>query len=424
MPGFELFSDLERDQVKEVLDTGVLMRYGFDGMRNEVWKVKELEQKVARRMQVKHAHALSSGHSSSNLGTGCRRSRRRRRGDHAACFTFVASFESIIALGAKPVLVDVDETLTLDPQSVKNAITGNTKAVMPVHMCGTMANLSALKDICIENNLVLIEDACQAIGGTYNGKPLGSIGDLGCFSFDFVKTVTCGEGGVVITNNGDHYENMHAYADHGHDHIGSDRGAEGHPFLGFNYRLSELNAAVGCAQFERLDDFIEIQKNNYTTLLDAISDLSYVQANPITAGGVGNYGFLNLLFDSEKQARAAQMQLKEAGVDVCFYWYDNNWHYYRKWEHLFEAKSLFPLSDELRTHLKQQAKKDFSLSDKTISRTLSCLIKLSWTAEEVEKKGNYYERGFIHFVVRLLFVYSFISSSYLPLTNLGFKMSG
>ena len=100
-------------------------------------------------------------------------------------------------------IVDIDDTLTLDIDAVQAAITPKTKAIMPVHMCGSMANLEALKSICNTYNLILIEDACQAIGGTYKGKALGTIGDLGCFSFDFVKTVTCGEGGVMITNNND-----------------------------------------------------------------------------------------------------------------------------------------------------------------------------------------------------------------------------
>ena len=175
-------------------------------------------------------------------------------------FTFVASFESILALGAIPILVDVDDTLTLDPKAVVKAITSKTKVVMPVHMCGAMADLNALKTICDTHGLLLVEDACQAIGGSYDGQPLGSIGDLGCFSFDYVKTITCGEGGAVITNNTAFYGNAHMYSDHGHDHVGKDRGAEGHPFLGYNYRISELNAAVGCAQLSRLDEFIQYTK--------------------------------------------------------------------------------------------------------------------------------------------------------------------
>lgn len=153
-------------------------------------------------------------------------------------FTFVASFEAVLSMGAVPVLVDVDETLTLNPQAVLNAITRKTKCVMPVHMCGSMADLDALKHICNEHHLILLEDACQSIGGTYKGKKLGTIGHAGTFSFDFVKTITCAEGGVVMTNSEDVYVKCDGFTDHGHDHKGVDRGADLHPFLGYNFRIS------------------------------------------------------------------------------------------------------------------------------------------------------------------------------------------
>jgi len=261
MPGFEWFSDLERKHLNDVLATGVLMRYGFDDARNGHWKAKELERALSDRFSVAHAQLTSSGTTALStamavLGVGA--------GDEVIMpsFTFVASFEAIIAAGAVPVVVDVDDTLTLDPQAVLQAITPKTKAVMPVHMCGGMADLAALQKICKEHHLYLLEDACQAIGGTYQGAYLGTIGDIGCFSFDYVKTITCGEGGVLLTNNKDWAVNADAYTDHGHDHIGNDRGAETHPYMGYNFRISELHAAVGLAQLQRLDDIIAQQRRH------------------------------------------------------------------------------------------------------------------------------------------------------------------
>lgn len=385
MPGFELFGSEERKQVQDVLDNGVLMRYGFDGMRNGHWKSKELENALALRMQTKYAHVVSSGTAAltvalASAGIGA--------GDEVIMptFTFVASFESILALGAVPVLVDVDDTLTLDPGAVIGAITPNTKVVMPVHMCGSMADLDALKTICTERGLLLLEDACQAIGGSYKGSPLGSIGDLGCFSFDSVKTITCGEGGGVITNNRDYYENAHKYSDHGHDHVGNDRGAETHPFLGYNFRISELNAAVGCAQLERLDEFLDTQKQHYSVLRDALSSVDGVTFRRVPEGGVENYSFLNFFLPNEELARKARQNLLEAGVDGCFYWYDNNWHYYKKWEHLLHKKSLGKLPNEVLGQLPDYSKTDFSASDHWVGRNISCLIKLGWTRDEVFAK--------------------------------------
>ena len=387
MPGFELFGDKERKEVQDVMDSGVLMRYGFDGMRNGHWKTKELEAGLCQRMQSKHAHAVSSGTAAltvalASAGIGA--------GDEVIMptFTFVASFESILALGAVPILVDIDDTLTLKPKAVEKAITPKTKVVMPVHMCGSMANLDALKVICDKHGLLLLEDACQAIGGTYNGKPLGSIGDLGCFSFDYVKTITCGEGGAVITDNEVYYGNAHKYSDHGHDHIGNNRGAEEHPFLGYNFRISEMNAAVGVAQLARLDEFIAIQKRNYGILREALSSIPEVVFRTVPDGGEENYSFLNFFMPSEELAQIAHQELIKAGVDGCFYWYNNNWHYYKKWEHLTEMKSLGNLPKDVQESLPDYSKADFSESDKWMSRNISCLIKLGWTQEEVAKRAQ------------------------------------
>ena len=387
MPGFELFGDKERKEVQDVMDSGVLMRYGFDGMRNGHWKTKELEAGLSKRMQSKYTHAVSSGTAAltvalASAGIGA--------GDEVIMptFTFVASFESILALGAVPVLVDIDDTLTLKPEAVEKAITPRTKVVMPVHMCGSMANLGALKAICDRNGLLLLEDACQAIGGTYNGKPLGSIGDLGCFSFDYVKTITCGEGGAVITDDKNYYENAHKYSDHGHNHVGNNRGAEDHPFLGYNFRISEMNAAVGVAQLGRLDEFIGIQKRNYTILREALSSIPEIVFRTVPDGGEENYSFLNFFLPSEDIAQKAHQALGEAGVDGCFYWYNNNWHYYKKWEHLTEMKSLGKLPKDVQESLPDYSKADFSESDRWMSRNISCLIKLGWSEEEVNERAN------------------------------------
>ncbi|WP_047245609.1 DegT/DnrJ/EryC1/StrS family aminotransferase [Maribacter thermophilus] len=386
MPGFELFGEKERESVNDVLDSGVLMRYGFDGMRQGHWKAKELEKALTTRMQVKYAQVVSSGTAAltvalASAGVGA--------GDEVIMptFTFVASFEAVLAIGAVPVLVDVDDTLTLNPDSVEKAVTEKTKVVMPVHMCGSMADLKRLKAICDNHNLLLIEDACQAIGGSYEGKPLGSYGDIGCFSFDYVKTITCGEGGALITDNEKYYTNADHYSDHGHDHIGNNRGAESHPFLGYNYRISELNAAVGCAQIQRLDEFLNTQKRHYSILRNSLEEIEGVTFRRVPDNGVENYSFLSFFLPSGDLARKIHSSLTNGGVDACFYWFDNNWHYYRKWEHLTNLKSLGKLPQEVRNQLPDYSASDFSLSDKWVGKTISCLIKLSWSEEEVKARA-------------------------------------
>lgn len=387
MPGFELFGDAEKKQVNDVLETGVLMRYGFDGMRRGHWKAKELEKELQDYMQVKHAQLVSSGTAAltvalASAGVGA--------GDEVIIpsFTFVATFESVLALNAIPVVVEIDDTLTLSPKAVEEAITKRTKAVMPVHMCGSMADLSSLKQICTKHKLLLIEDACQAIGGTYKNKALGTIGDIGCFSFDYVKTITCGEGGAIITNNSEFAQNADHYSDHGHDHTGNDRGAEAHPFLGYNFRISELNAAVGLAQVRRLDEFVSIQKKNYSVIREHLSGIPEIEFRKVPDGGEESYAFLNFFLPDLETARAVMQSFKANGIDGCFHYYDNNWHYIRKWQHLIEQKALYTLSDEVKAGLSNLKNKAFPLSDHFIGRNISCLIKLSWTEAEVLERAR------------------------------------
>lgn len=387
MPGFEMFSDLERKEVNDVLESGVLMRYGFDGARNGHWKAKELEQELQSRLNVEYAQLTSSGTTALNvalavLGVGA--------GDEVIMptFTFVASFESILASGATPVLVEIDDTLTLDPKAVENAITSKTKVVMPVHMCGGMADLDALREICNTHNLFLLEDACQAIGGTYKGERLGTIGDIGCFSFDYVKTITCGEGGAIITNNKKYAVDADHYTDHGHTHIGNDRGAEEHPFIGYNFRISELNAAVGLAQARRLDDFVGIQRKNKQILKEALATIPEVKFRRIPDASGDSAGFLSFFMPTAELSQKVVMAFKEHGIDAFWNYYENNWHYIRKWNHLKEMKSLFPISDQIKRGMQDLQNIEFPQSDNYISRNISCLIKLSWTEDEVQDRAK------------------------------------
>ena len=386
MPGFELFGDTERESVNDVLDNGILMRYGFDGMRNGHWKAKALESELRKTLNTNHVQLVSSGTAAvtvalASAGVGA--------GDEVIMptFTFVASFEAIMMLGAIPVLVDIDSTLTLDPKAVEAAITQNTKAVMVVQMCGSMGDMDTLKSICDNHNLIFVEDACQAIGGTYNGKSLGSIADVGCFSFDFVKTITCGEGGAVITNNKDYYLNADHYSDHGHDHMGNDRGAETHPFLGYNFRISELHAAVGLAQVKRLPEFLAIQKRNFDIIKNELATIPEIEFRTVPKGGVESCAFLSFFLPNLEISRKVSEAFKSNGIDVCWNYFDNNWHYIREWHHLKDAKSLYPLSSEIKNALEELKTQNFSQSDFYIGRNISCLIKLSWTEEEVRERA-------------------------------------
>lgn len=388
MPGFELWGAEERKEVNDVLETGILMRYGFDGPRKGIWKSKELEAAICKTFGCHYSQLVSSGTAAlttamSALGIGA--------GDEVIIpsFTFVASFEAVLSVGAIPVMVDVDDTLTLNPEAVKKAITVKTKCIMPVHMCGSMADMDALQAICKEHNLILLEDACQSIGGTYKGKKLGTIGDAGTFSFDFVKTITCAEGGVVMTNREDVFINCDGYSDHGHDHQGVDRGADLHPFIGYNFRISELHAAVGLAQIRKLDQFLAIQKKNHTQLKTILSSVPEVSFRRIPDPEGDSCTFLSWFLPTEAITREVVAELKEQGILAGnFYWFDNNWHYIRKWDHLKNATTLNALHPDLKQALINNVNKDFSLSDAIMSRCISTAISLLWTEEQINEKGH------------------------------------
>ncbi|MDM8550887.1 DegT/DnrJ/EryC1/StrS family aminotransferase [Desulfobacterales bacterium HSG2] len=409
MPGFEIFGSEERKEVEDVLDTGVLFRYGFDQARKGHWKAKTFETELAERIGAGYAYLCSSGTAAlsvalASCGVGA--------GDEVIVppFTFIATIEAVLNAGAVPVFGEIDETLCLDPEAIEEVITPRTKAVLPVHMCGAMARIDEIKALCDKKGLILIEDACQALGAAFNGKALGTFGQMGCFSFDSVKTITCGEGGAIVTDDKALYVNADAYADHGHDHIGNDRGLEDHPILGNNFRISELNAAVGLAQLRKLDTILEKQRAHKRAIKAALARIPDITFRKIPDEKGDSATFLSFFLPDESKARNVVEEFGKAGIDACFYWYDNNWHYIRKWDHLKTLRSparlplhllenwpdyqqvKLPRSDEIVSGAGFSVSRiagmqvELPRSDEIISRTISMLIKLSWTEEELEQR--------------------------------------
>ncbi len=385
MPGFEIFGDEERKQVNDVLETGVLFRYGFDGARKGHWKAKTLERELAERLGVAYAHLCASGTAALSTamaacGIGA--------GDEVIVppFTFVATIESVLMAGAVPVFAEIDETLCLSPEGLEAALTPSTKAVIPVHMCGSMARIDEIKAICDKRGLILLEDACQSVGAGYQGQALGSFGKAGCFSFDPVKTITCGEGGAVVTNDKATYLTADAYADHGHDHIGHDRGAEDHLIIGANHRISELNAAVGLAQLRKLDWILETQRRNKAAIKDAMSGLPGITFRQLPDPDGDSATFLSFFMPDVKTARQAVKALAAGGVDGCFHWFDNNWHYIRHWNHFHTMKAAARLAVQTLANCPDYRTVATPRSDAVIQRTISMQIKLGWTDEQLRRR--------------------------------------
>jgi 8-amino-3,8-dideoxy-alpha-D-manno-octulosonate transaminase len=249
-----------------------------------------------------------------------------------------------------------------------------------------MARIDEIKTVCGKKGLILLEDACQSVGASYQGKALGGFGMAGCFSFDPVKTITCGEGGAVITDDAKLYNLAHAYADHGHDHIGDDRGAEGHPVLGYNYRISELNAAVGVAQLRKLDTILATQRKYKTAIKTAMQRFARISFRHLPDPQGDSATFLSFMLPDEDRARSTARALNDAGVDGCFYWYDNNWHYLRQWHHLKRMMVAAKLPAQLYDNCPDYAAVELPQSDAIMSRTICMQIKLSWSPADIEDR--------------------------------------
>ncbi|WOT03710.1 DegT/DnrJ/EryC1/StrS family aminotransferase [Shewanella youngdeokensis] len=393
MPGFELFGLEEKQEVADVMDNGFTFRYNFDHVRNDRWKTREMEALLCKKMSAKHAHLVSSGTAAlqtamAAAGIGA--------GDEVIVppFTFVASIEAVFMAGAVPVFAEIDHTLCLSAASIEAVITPKTKAINLVHMCGSMAKMDEIISVCNKHNLLILEDACQAIGGSYRGQALGTIGDVGCYSFDSVKTITCGEGGAVITNNDAIYKHAHMFSDHGHDHVGSDRGAEDHPMMGLNFRISEMNSALGLAQLRKLDNIIDIQRKNKKIIKDAMAEIPEITFRDIPDPAGDSAGFLTFFMPSEARTVEINNKLAEHGVDGCFYWYINKWHYLKNWQHIKQLKSSAALPITLIEDKPDYTQVLVPQSDAIMSCTISMLIKLSWTEDEITQRIENIKRAF------------------------------
>lgn len=341
MPGYEWIGETEKEQVNEVLDSGIFFRYEFQKERKGVYKVREFEEKFAQYTGAVYAHAVTSGSAAlkvalAALGVG--------PGDEVITqgFTFVATFEAIIEAGAVPVPAEIDETLNLDPRDFEKKITDKTKAVIPVHMLGSPARIQQIIEIARKHNIKVIEDTAQALGAAVGGKKLGTWGDMGTFSFDFYKTITTGEGGMVISNDRDLYLRASEYADHGHDHnpeVG--RALEGRNFLGFNYRMNELQGAVGLAQLSKLDDMISRQHQNQTLIREALESFDGVTMRALPENGKDSFSHVCFFLPDAEKAIAFHKCITEKGVPAI-YFVNNFWHFLPNWEHLIGKKTPWP----------------------------------------------------------------------------------
>lgn len=383
MPGTELFGAEERKEINDVMETGVLFRFNHEAQRNNIWKAKDFEAEVRKITGAKFAHAVSSGSTAVSCalaaaGVGA--------GDEVIVppFTYIASVEAVLFAGGIPVFAEIDETLCLSAKGIEKAITKKTKAVLLVHMCGQMADMPSILDVVKKHNLVLVEDAGQAFGATYKGTSVGLFGKTGCYSFDFFKIATAGEGGVFVTNDETCYKNADSYSDHGHDHIGNARGMEQHPVLGFNYRISELHAGIGAAQTRKVPKILEANRKNKTLLTNLLKDIPGISFATIPDPAGDSSTFLNLMLPDTESAKWAVDEFNAAGIGGFNYWYINMYHFINQWGHLKDLKAAAPLG--IHHFVKPQDYNNLNLpkSQEVIGRLISFGIRCTWTEEEIK----------------------------------------
>lgn len=384
MPGLELFGDEERKEVMDVLESKCLFRYNHEHLRNGHWKAKELEAEVKNFTGAKFAHAVSSGSTAvacamASAGIGY--------GDHVIVppFTYIATIEGVIFGGGVPVFAEIDENLCLSAAGIEAAITPETKAVCLVHMCGAAANMDEILEVCNKHNLTLIEDAGQALGAFYKGTSAGLFGKTGAYSFDFFKITTAGEGGLYVTNDEACYRLADSYSDHGHDHIGDNRGMEQHPILGFNYRISELHAAVGLAQMRKINTIRDTNKKNKSYLKELLAGTPGLSFRPIPDEEGDSGTFLNFFLPNAETAQKVMAEFGEMGIGGFNYWYTNMYHFINQWDHLKNLKSAAPLHLHKMDLPQDYNNLDLPKSQEVVGRLISLGISTQWTKEQMNE---------------------------------------
>ena len=350
-PGSYWIGKEEIDEVMDVMQSGYLSRYGDLNDPKFRRKVYTFEKEFAEFCGVDHSLVTSSGTSAimiSLLAMGI------KPGDEVIvpAYTFVATYSATIFTGAVPVLAEIDDSLDIDPADIEKRITKKTKAIMPVHMLGNASDMDAVTDIANKHGLMVLEDACQAGGGSYNGKKVGSIGKMGTFSLNIFKTITAGDGGVITTKDKDLYERAFGLHDQGHKPLRAGLEVGHRSILGLNFRVTELTGAVALAQLRKIDKIITTlrqKKNKFKSLISDIKGFKFRKLNDPQ----GECGTLcTVIFDSAEKAAAVSRALGATTVD------HSGWHVYANMEHvnrylkehnLPHDKGAYPRTDDILT---------------------------------------------------------------------------
>jgi len=297
----------ELEAVRKVFESGILVQGG---------RIRLFEEEFAEYIGVEHAVAMANGTVALDIAL---KALRLGPGDEVvtSAFSFIASSNCVLYQGAKPVFADIDpRTFNIDPLDVAEKITAKTKAIIAVHLFGQPAEMDALKEIAEDHEIALVEDAAQAHGAEYKGRKVGGLGAIGCFSFYATKNMTTGEGGMITTNSNELERRARLLRNHG------ETGKYHHVILGYNYRMSEITAAVGSVQLRKLDKSNKKRRENADLLTRGIGKISGLTA-PYVKDNVRHvfYQYVVRVEDGYSMGREKLAErLRERGVDVAVHY--------------------------------------------------------------------------------------------------------
>ena len=333
-PGIELIGAEETAEVLEVLSSRYLSRYGPSDDPAFGAKVHHLEDEIASLAGVRYGLGLSGGGSAAlwiallGLGVGA--------GDEVIVpgFTFVASISSIVYTGATPVLAEVDQTFDLDPADVEAKITPRTAAIIVVHMLGGPARMDELKAVADRHGIPIVEDCAQAFGATYKGRGVGGMGAIGTYSFNEYKTITAGDGGMVVTDDEALYERCFAMHDQGHAPDRLESKYAPRPFLGMNFRMTELSGAVLRAQVRKLPMIVSHLRENQAIVRDMLEEVPAIEfrSAPDPDGDLATH--LVTILPTAEIAKAVAADVGSITLS------QSGWHVYSKMNHLLERRTV------------------------------------------------------------------------------------
>ena len=336
MPGWELIDKKERIALNNLVkkEGGILFAHGFNNLRKK-FHVREFENEISKKFKSKYSLAVTSGTAALKIAL---KSIGVKQGDEVItqAFNFIATIEAILDTGAKPVIVGVDDTLNMCPNDLKKKITKKTKVIIPVQMLGVPADLKNIIKISKAKKIKIISDNCESMGAKFDNKFINELVDVEIFSLDFAKTITCGEGGLILTNNPKIAKYCREYHDHGHENKIFPRGNDKASIVGFNYRMTEMQAVIGKVQLKKFNFIIKENKKRHNVLENNLKKLSTIRKAP--KGGVSIFD--TFIFEPKKNRNQIIKYLSKKGFGTKNLPDAIKWHCSYYWKHALSRKNL------------------------------------------------------------------------------------